>query len=131
MRHNYGDLDDLDLDDDDDDLVRDGEVTRVPVMLMDGLDETQRAIRDHFASGGAIEPLHRPGFAVTTDSDDAVAAHREYTKFLVDAHGRPDAQKTKAAPARPSFSLDAARAEADRAYAERSRWLENAHKERR
>lgn len=110
IRDQYDD-DDID----EDDILRDGERLRVPIQM---LDSTQRSI--------ALNRSNRPGFRYAdADDDDAQEARDEYIRFLQDAHRQPDVDTNE--PYRPA-SLRDARAEAERAYDERSEWLRNAHK---
>jgi hypothetical protein len=134
MRHD-DDLDDtddeLELEDDTDDfdddgILKDSHSVRVPLRFMDSV---QRAIHLDAAN-------HRPGFRYAdsddTDTRDAAEESRNaYVKWLQGAHRTPVADT--GAPERPSrkLTLDAARAEAERAYAEMCQFLRDAHRERR
>jgi hypothetical protein len=132
MNRNYDDLDD-DIEDDDDTILEDGQSLRVTPLMLDSMDEVQRAIAmsRHDDSDSAD---HRPGWRYD-DADDAEQevrdAHAQYAAWLTNAHRTPVAtgDKQKRAPA-AKLTLDAARAAADAAYEERSAWLRAAYKER-
>ena len=105
-----------DHDIDDDDILQDGESVRVPIQM---LDSVQHDI--------ALSRGHRPGFVTDDDSDandDVADAHAAYCQWLRGAHRAPVADDE---PHRPT-SLADAKAQAERAYEERSEWLRNAHK---
>jgi hypothetical protein len=127
MREDYDDdLEDDELEDEDDDgILRDGESMKVPIHM---LDSVQRSIAEGY------DPVNnRPGWRVperVRELDHLVDhAHRDYVRFLRDAHKRPDAPKPK--PVSRPLTLDAARAAAEQARIERDAWLVNAYKERR
>jgi hypothetical protein len=80
--------------DDDDDIVRDGQVVRLPMTMMDGMDPIQKAVAraslrvtDGGGKGGLN--LHRPGFRLSDarqTSDAAIArAYELYDAELTSA----------------------------------------------
>ena len=78
-------------DDEDDDILKDGEHVRVPMMLCDGF---QRDVAQHYARPAQITDAigrtagHRPGFLLTDTStmrDAAEAARTTRNKLLADA----------------------------------------------
>jgi hypothetical protein len=77
-----------------DDLLEDGERSRVPMFAMDGMDPVQRAVARHAArvtdaSGNSGLVLHRPGFRFVLD--DAAGAHAKEV-----AYRRADAEMVNA-----------------------------------
>lgn len=89
--------------DDDEKVVKDRGVVRVPLFLMDA---TQKAV----AAAQAIVSSHAPGFAVLTDAQSQ-ARQRIYDaadRKLQDAWKAP-ASSINAKPPSPAISLDAAR----------------------
>lgn len=83
---------------DDDDIVRDGQRLRVPLMLMDGMQRSvaREGVRITDGSGGT-QGLHRPGFRIPTDdtrktqqtADAYNEAFAAYERELVDAWKTP------------------------------------------
>ncbi|SRR5712692_5642610 len=70
---------------DDEDVVRDGQIVKVPMVLMDG---RPTYVRDNF--GNLSGPgLHRPGFRYAADAapeaDYRAPAHADYVKRLTDS----------------------------------------------
>jgi hypothetical protein len=127
-RDQYDDeLDDDDIEDEDDDILKDGESLKVPINFMDSV---QRSIADGFDADN-----HRPGWRVPDhirDQDKVVAdAYEERNRWMRDAHKPAAATGSFGPVAKRPASLADARAAADAAYEERNEWMRNAHKERR
>lgn len=115
MKHDDEDDDDVF---DEDGILLDGKGVRCPVQFMDTV---QRAI---------YQDSHRPGWRVpdrVTHRDEQVGV--AYSGYLEHLRGGPNDPPAK--PKRKKLTLDAARADAEQAYQERSAWLRDAHKQGR
>jgi hypothetical protein len=101
-----------------DELLRDGQRLRVPMLAMDGM---QRGVSAHFArihDGTGDSSFHRPGFRVTDapPSDDLQRAHEAYERELTTAWERgagkkgvvPDAPKASGNDAMPVDDIETA-----------------------
>lgn len=88
-------------------IVRDGEVVRVPLTLMDGVQRSVVAARLH--DGMGREAGHRPGFVFANGQNDEVsrAARATYVKLLGDAwRGATPAGSSRADDAYADYVAD-------------------------
>jgi hypothetical protein len=112
---------------DDEDVLRDGQVLRVPTHLMDSLQRSVASARDGTVFDAS---LHRPGFrAAGQASDDArTRAYDEMCRDMADAW-KSDAQRIAdtARAAEPPLCEDAR----ENAYLKYKKWLANAWRDTR
>jgi hypothetical protein len=113
------------LDDDDDDILRDGEVLRVPLRMMDGWQHDMSKHFDQLRRDGASlhdglggEVGHRPGFAMTNDAAIRDARAQARTKYIKEVRDAWQPPPTSALPdhQQDRSPMNDAREEAYQAY---------------
>jgi hypothetical protein len=98
---------------DDDNMLRDGDVGRVPLMLRDAMTPLQRSVAEHAArsrvtdADGGLTGLHRPGYRVTSDAEMRDVKQRARDEYEHELHNawRGDARRKKTVERDPEGRL--------------------------
>ncbi len=135
MRSRYFDPDDLDPDDDEDQICRDGQSVRTPAILLDAVHrDVEAAIQARQSTrtfADAAETLHRPGSLPSRDTAAARASEKAWEArgaYLANAWRDPAPPAPLPPSGTGSIALDSrpAAADAEAAWAERGRFLADA-----